>query len=149
MPLINSNPKPQAKQEHKGLFGEGGDKPKAEDTGKVNEQVMNIDNKLRVMEERTSNLQRRYMVNERNTLSTNRKFNSEIKTINMDINELKKEINQIKIKILQIIEELKKGARKEDMNMIKKYVDLWEPVNFVTRHEVETLINDILREKKV
>jgi uncharacterized protein (DUF488 family) len=67
----------------------------------------------------------------------------------MDINELKKEINQIKIKILQIIEELKKGARKEDMNMIKKYVDLWEPVNFVTRHEVETLINDILREKKV
>ena len=131
------------------MFGGGGAKPKEEDTGKVNEQVINIDNKLRVVEERTSNLQRRYMVNERNTLSTNRKLNSEIKTINMDINGLKKEINQVKIKILQIIEELKKGARKDDVNMIKKYVDMWEPVNFVTRHEVETLINDILREKKL
>tara|TARA_Y100000310_G_C20649026_1_gene798313 strand:- start:182 stop:631 length:450 start_codon:yes stop_codon:yes gene_type:complete len=149
MSLIGSNPQNQAKQEHKGLFGGKAEKPNPENTGEVNEQLINIGNRLRIIEERSSNLQRRYMVGEQNMLSSNKKFNSEFKTINMDINELKKEISQIRIKTLQIIEELKKCARKEDVAMIKKYVDMWEPVNFVTRHEVERLIKEIIQEKKL
>jgi len=144
MPLISSDSQP--KQEHKGLFG-GGEKPKTEDTGKISEQLINIDNRLRVIEERTSNLQRRYMVNEQNMLSSNKKFSSELKTINMDINEIKKETNQIRIKTLQVIEELKKCARKEEVTIIKRYVDMWEPINFVTRNEVEKIIKEIIQEK--
>ncbi|MAG08578.1 hypothetical protein CMO89_03830 [Candidatus Woesearchaeota archaeon] len=146
MPLIGSDSQSQPKPEHKGLFG-GKEKPKQLDSHKVDEQLINMDNRLRVIEERTSNLQRRYMVTEQNMLSSNKKFSSEFKTINLDINEIKKEISQIRVKVLQIIEELKKCARKEEITMIKRYVDMWEPINFVTRKEVEKIIGEMLQEK--
>jgi len=32
---------------------------------------------------------------------------------------------------------------------LKKYIELWEPLNFVTREEVEKIVKESLEEKQV
>jgi hypothetical protein len=78
------------------------------------------------------------MVNER------KRFITEIKTINSDIIELKKEIEGIKNKMDLIVNELKNFASKDEFEVIKKYIEFWEPLNFVTRNEVGKIIEEKL-----
>jgi hypothetical protein len=54
----------------------------------------------------------------------------------------------MKSKILMILKELQSGAKKEDIKVLQKYVDMWEPLNFVTRNEINEIIDEKLSERK-
>lgn len=77
------------------------------------------------------------------------KINKELKTINDDVIELKREQEKTAEKMDLIVKELRLTAGKEDLMVIKKYLDLWNPLNFVTQRDVERLIEEKLEEKKV
>ncbi len=81
-------------------------------------------------------------------LSRNKQITTEIKTINLEINEIKKEIIEIKDRILLIIKELQMCAKREEVKILDKYINLWEPVNFVTRNEVKDIIKETLKDIK-
>lgn len=115
--------------------------PTAED---VMQEMNMIGRRLRVLEERYSGFDKRMQNSEQNMISNHRNMNTEIKTTMEDIKDVKKEIYDIKDKLRLIILEMKNFARKEEVKVIEKYVNLWEPVNFVTRNQVEKIVNEIL-----
>lgn len=125
----------------RGLFK----KEPAADTG-LGEDISNISRRLRMLEERYVNLRNRTQVIDRNMLLHNKKQITDIKTIDSDINYLKNEINNVNEKIDLIINELKDTAKKEDIEVLQKYINLWDPMNFVTRKEVEKLIKEVKSE---
>ena len=47
-----------------------------------------------------------------------------------------------------VITEIKGTAAKEDIDALRKYIDLWDPVKFVTIETVEKLIEDKIETKK-
>lgn len=120
--------------------------PSAED---VMQELNMIGRRLRVLEERYSGFDKRMQVSEQNMISNHRNMNTEIKTTMEDIKEIKKEIYEVKDKLRLIILEMKNFARKEDVKVIEKYVNLWEPVNFVTRNQVEKIVNEILNKEDI
>ena len=141
---------PKEKKEeprHKGLFSTSVKQP-AFDFSVISNEVANMGRRMRTVEERTSNLIRKSQLTEQNMLLNNKKISTEIKAINDDINELKKIINEIKDHLRQVVEELKRCAKKEEIKIIQKYVDIWEPINFVTRNEVERIIKDVISQDK-
>lgn len=81
-------------------------------------------------------------------LSSNKKFSGDIKSINDALHEIKKLIAEVNDHMRQVVEELKRGAKKEEVRVLQKYIEMWEPVNFVTRNEVEKIIREILDENK-
>ncbi|MBI2133690.1 hypothetical protein HYU11_03335 [Candidatus Woesearchaeota archaeon] len=97
---------------------------------------------LRTLEERYSNLVRRIQVDEQNSLSSGKKVNSEIKAINLEIAEIKKGLESINAKIDIIAKELSTLSKKEEVDVLKKYLNLWEPLNFVTHNEVEKIVRE-------
>lgn len=101
---------------------------------------------IRALEERYSNLIRRVQLSEQNTLSANRKAHSELVTINSEITDMKKQIAELGEKIALIARELQTLAKKEDVDVLKKYLNLWEPVSFVTQGEVERIVKRVLDE---
>lgn len=111
------------------------------------QQITNIGSRLKLLESRQNDLNRRIEVTDKNMLNRRRIVSDEIKVINSDILELKRQINQLTNKLDMVIEEIKKLAAKEDIETIRKYVDMWEPVNFATRNEVEKIIEEKLSEK--
>lgn len=137
---------PKEKKEepkHKGFFSSSPKEP-VFDISVISNELANFGRSVRTLEERTSNLIRKSQIAEQNMLMTNKKVSSEIKTINDDIHGLNKVMGEIKDHLRQIVEELKRCAKKEEIKLLQRYIDMWEPINFVTRNEVERIINDIL-----
>ncbi|MFH1212154.1 MAG: hypothetical protein V1659_04490 [Candidatus Woesearchaeota archaeon] len=97
----------------------------------------NIDLRLKILEDRYSSLRKKTQVSDQNMIETEHDVWNEIKTINDDLIELKKRINSIVHQISQMNEELKNTASKYDLKIIEKYLDMWQPMNFVTREELE------------
>lgn len=138
-------PKPEKKGF--GLFRKK-EKPVGPSISDVLEQITTVDRRLKILEERYTDLNRKIQVTDKNMLDERRIVTREIKVIDSDILELKRQINELRDRIDMIISELKETSRKDDLDALKRYIELWEPVNFATRSEVERMIKEKLEEKK-
>ena len=125
----------------------GGPKPKAKDAipagpqmNDVLSEVRTLTTRVRSVEERISNLRRSLQMTEQNVLELNKKVNSEFSVINSDVLDIKRNITQIKNQSELIVKELMLTAKKEDVTVLNKYLDLWKPVDFVTQNEVRKIV---------
>mgnify|MGYP001616678312 CR=1 FL=1 len=119
-------------------------KPLGIDISSLTEEIRNLSRRLRIIEERYTNLRTKQQVIEQNMLSRHKQVTTEIKTTNSDMHELKTEITEIKDRLLLIIKELKECAKKEEVKVLEKYINLWDPVNFITRNEIEGIVKEIV-----
>lgn len=108
------------------------------------QDFIQISRRIKVMEEEVSNLRKKILVNEQNDLIRHKKTLLEEKTTLEEIKDVKKEIESIKITIKELISELKNSARKSDVDVFKRYIDMWNPINFVTENTVEKIIDEKL-----
>jgi hypothetical protein len=69
---------------------------------------------------------------------------NEVKVINSEITDINSKITEIQDRILLIIKELKLTAKKEDVDVMKRYVELWNPMRFVTKDQVEKIVREVL-----
>ncbi|MBI2208662.1 hypothetical protein HYU50_04150 [Candidatus Woesearchaeota archaeon] len=130
----------------RGLFHS--QKPLQPDMGSFSDDIGNLSRRLRVLEESFTNLRRVLQVTEQNMLDKNRMFTTEIRTIASDISDMKKEINDIKEKIIELVKELQASAKREEVKVLEKYINLWNPVKFVTQNEVEQIVKEMLEKEK-
>lgn len=132
-------------QPEKGLFKHprGGS-----DLSELTNELNNVSTRIRILEERYTNLRRKTQVGEQNMLTSNRNFNTEIKTLNSEINEIRREVDLIKNKIKQIIIELGNFAKKDNVKVLEKYINMLDPVKYVTENQVENIVRRILEENK-
>jgi hypothetical protein len=122
--------------------------PPQADTSGMTEQVNLMSARMRVGEERYSELRKNSLVVEQNMLTNHKKAMNEIKSLQSDISELKRSITAIEDKIITIIKELRLTARKEDIDVMKRYLDLWDPVKFITNDQVEKIVDEKLGKKE-
>ena len=108
------------------------------------EGLTSIDRRLKMMEERYTNLRSNLKVTEQNMLGKNKTFFGEIKSLNVEMTEMKKELDDVKDKIVSLIKELDSFAKKDSYDILKKYIDLWNPVSFVTKNDVENIVLEII-----
>ena len=113
------------------------------------EKLGGITTRLRVLEERFSSTRTKIQLIEQNMLGQHKKDSQETQTVIKDITDLRKDIEDIKSKIVLVIKELKLSAKKEDVQILSRYLNLWEPVNFVTQSEVEKIVERAVERKLV
>ena len=68
----------------------------------------------------------------------------EIKSLQDEFNDLKRTIQTVEDRIITVIKELRLTARKEDIDVMKRYLELWNPVSFVRTETVEKIIDEKL-----
>ena len=100
---------------------------------------------LKVVEERISNLDKKTELIENNIIAINKRQGVENKTIHIKLLELEKDVTLIKRRITEMAADLKNFARREDLDTIKKYLNVWEPLHFVTRDEIDEIIDEKIR----
>lgn len=64
----------------------------------------------------------------------------DLKVFNEDVLSLKRTQDQAQQKMDLVIKELKQTAGVEDVAVLKKYVEYWNPLNFVTQKDVELVV---------
>jgi uncharacterized protein (DUF342 family) len=127
----------------------GPKRPESPVAPQINELLSEVNTfaaRIRSSEERINNLRRSYQLNEQNFVELNKKTNEELTAVNSEIFDLKRSISDIKTKMELIIKELMLTAKKEDVDVLTKYLDMWTPVNFVTQNEVKKIVRRMLYE---
>ena len=120
------------------------------DLSGITNDVNTLSRRLRLLEEGFTNLRRVFQVTEENAIAKYKHFAAEIKTITSDINEIRKEIQDLRDKFLLVVKELQTVARREEVKVLEKYINLWNPIKFVTQNEVEQIIGEVLeRDRKL
>jgi len=105
-------------------------------------QINTVARAVKILEDKYYNLRKKVQISEENNLNQHKKLGDDIKVIQSDILEIKRDIEDIKEKIRLIVKELKLTAKEEDIKVVQKYLDLWEPVNFITRDEAKRAIDE-------
>ena len=111
-------------------------------------EVSSISRRLRILEERYSNLNKKTQVSEQNVLAVNKDLNHSIRAVGDGVVELKRELEDFRDKLKLVVLELKECAKQDEVMVLKKYIDLWELVNFPTRQEVERIMDEKLTERR-
>ena len=111
-------------------------------------EILEAVRRSRVIEERTHAIERRVNLIEKSQIERWREFSGEIRSLNQDISDLKKSIFTLNEKIQLIVSEMQHFSTKEDLQVIKKYLDYWEPLKFITQSQAERLFRDLMEEKK-
>lgn len=110
----------------------------------TNEQLNLLRARQRVGEERYSELRKKLLLIENNMLANQKRALSDVKSLQTELNELKRTIQSAEDKIITIIKELRLTARREDIDVMKRYLELWDPVRFVSVDQVEKIIAEKL-----
>ena len=114
-------------------------------------KIRDLTRRIRLMEERMESLRKKLQLIEDNMLRNNRNFKSDVSHIKEENVKLKLKIRDLNDNINLIVKELKSAPKKEDVEELKKYVSIWEPINFVTERDVENIlewkIEDMINKK--
>jgi len=146
LPPLTAPPK---KQERKGnpLFKTT---PKKEEmkAPDYTSDITTLERRMRVLEEKNMGARNKIELLEMNMLTRHKHVTTEIKAMDSEIMELKHEVNEMKDRLLMLIKEFQESAKKEEVIVLKKYIDMWNPVQFVTRNEVKDIVKSVLENKE-
>jgi len=134
-------PEFEQKERNHGLFSHTAAPEPPAPNGGI-DRIAELATRLRLNEQRTGELRKQLSFVEQNMISNHRAAMSQIKTAQEDLVRIKQRIQNIEDTLLKITKEFRMVARKEDVDIIKRYVDLWDPVKFVTLDQVERMINE-------
>ncbi|MBI4440716.1 hypothetical protein HY639_00970 [Candidatus Woesearchaeota archaeon] len=104
------------------------------------ERVNELMRLLRTMEERFTNMNRKLDVIESNFISQQKKMNKGFLLAESDLVEMKKDMSAFTYKLTLMGKELSLCARKGDVDALRKYLELWQPMDFIRRDEAERFI---------
>jgi hypothetical protein len=106
--------------------------------------LTNVVRRLRMLEESHANVRKKIELEQENNLNELKKLHANSRDGFSEIDALKKEIRLLKEDLRKIILELQQTAKQDKVLFLEKYLQLWEPVKFVTKKEVIGLIREEL-----
>ena len=101
---------------------------------------------VKSLESKVNNILREVDVLKNDFIKRNNQQAKEIKMMNEEMLELKREQEKNLQKMDLIIKELKQTAGMEEVAVLKKYVDLWNQMHFVTQRDLERVVEAKLQE---
>ncbi len=113
----------------------------------VSTLINSVNRRVRVLEERNNHLQRKTEVIEDNMINNHKEVSEKIKKMNEDVKEIKRNFEEVKESMNLLVREIQSKAKKDDVDYLKKYIDLWNPTDFVTNNELDKAVKRILGKK--
>jgi len=108
--------------------------------------INDIMRRLRILEERYSNLRKKNQLTDQNMIDDAKRMNDEIRVMQHTISELKKDVQEVNSKIKLLTEEMGQSVTKSEMNLLAKYLEFWEPMEFIRKEEAQKIIQDVVDE---
>jgi 3-methyladenine DNA glycosylase AlkD len=109
----------------------------------MNAKLNDIATRLKILEERQVTLRKKLQLTEHNIIELEKESFQELQLVSKDILELKKILNDLAEKISLLSDEVSNFVDSKEFTILERYLSFWEPMDFVTRKEV----NDFLRKK--
>jgi hypothetical protein len=102
--------------------------------------ISDLDRRLRILEERYSNLRKKIQLTDSNLIDSERSFSKELRTFNDELLELKRSTSDFGDKMMLFSGEMDNTAKKTDLKVLEKYLAMWDPKMFVTRKDLKAYL---------
>ena len=103
--------------------------------------------RVRDIESKVVILRDRIFVTDQNMIEEYRSINLQLKNINNEMKGIKADLTKVKQTIRHMITGVEAFARKDDLKVLERYINLWNPLHFTTEKEVKLLIDKSLKDK--
>ena len=103
---------------------------------------------VKALETKVNNLTREVDSIKNDFIRKTNDLKTEFKTLNSDVLEFKHKHEKTIEKVDLIVKELKQTAGQEEVQTLKKYLELWNPMTFVTQRDLERTLNSKLQLKQ-
>jgi len=103
---------------------------------------------VKSLESKVNNLIREVDVLKNDFIKRANQLNKDFKTLSDDQLEVRHEQEKTNQKMTLIINELKQTAGQEEVMVLKRYLEYWNPLNFVTQKDLEKAIESKLEEAR-
>ena len=104
---------------------------------------------VKALESKINNLLREVEVLKNDFSKKNTDLKKDAKMLNADLLELKRERDKTQQKMDLVIKELKQTAGLEEVMVLRKYMEFWNPLNFVTQRDLERVVESKLALRNV
>jgi len=105
--------------------------------------VSDVDNRLKVLETRYFGLRKKGQSTEQNMVDMEKTLDKEIAGLNTDILDIKTTVHDLKEKLELFTAEFAHVANKYELKTLATYLQLWQPMNFVTKQELKDVITQL------
>ena len=105
-------------------------------------QPISAEERLRVLESKYNLMRDRMFLINQNMIQEYKKLIAEIKTIDSEIRDVKRNLFELKNVLQHVIKEMRFFAKKENLKVLEKYINYWNPLNFVTENEVVQIMKN-------
>ena len=110
--------------------------------------VSDINSKFRNLESKNNMLAENLLAVNQNTIEEYKRIYKEIEIINTDIKGLREDLFNLKQTLKGFLNEVDFFAKKNDIKVLEKYINLWNPIEFVKENDVDKLIEEKLNKMK-
>ena len=105
----------------------------------LSENLNNTVVRLKILEERYTNLRKKTQMTDQNLLDFEQNIRDKIHAVNLDVLEMKRIFSELKEKLEIMASEIKDAAKSADVKVLQRYLDMWQPMDFVTREEMQSM----------
>ena len=93
--------------------------------------------RLRMLETNNNLIRERLSLLAQNLVDAHRQQHQHLRSLEEEIKELKASSSELKLTFNHLSQEVNQFARKDQLRVLEKYLDLWNPVKFITQKELE------------
>ena len=109
--------------------------------------TMDIGARLRVLENKYNTVNEHLLIINQNMIEEYKKLIAELKANNLEMKEIKQDILNTKETIRKMFKEMEIFARKDELKVLEKYINLWNPLKFITEKELDDILDKKLKKR--
>ena len=110
----------------------------------LRDQLHAFSQRISYVEERYKNFDGRLRQLQKNVVDHHQELRKIIRDIDKQLVTIKGALDLVTDRLKTLRNEVLLRASKEDLDVLKKYIDLWNPFQFVTADQVESIVEDVL-----
>lgn len=133
------------------LFSSAPKKETAPHQAPVNNQftkeTVDIARRIKLLEGRYTNTRNQLQISDQNMIGFEKEMRREMKALNESLVELKREMRDVHRGFNEMVANMSDVGKKQDLRVLAKYVEMWEPMKFCTEEDVRELIRSYARNK--
>ena len=110
----------------------------------VKKQVSNVSARMKLIENHVDTLRSHVDLLDSSLIEKHKLVIEEVRSVEDSVRGLRADIDMVKDLTERIAKRLEDLASRDQVKILERYVSLWQPMNFVTRSEIETVVKNIL-----
>ena len=114
----------------------------------ISQVLSDIVNRIRALESKYNVLGERLLIVNENMISQFKKNKTESKAVSQEVKEIKAELFQIRESFMDLTKQMEFFATKENIKVLEKYINLWDPFKFITEKDFEKRLEKLKHERK-